>query len=143
MHFYFFGSFFIINNQYLPLTPEAVTRSVLWKKVFLEILQNSQEKACARVSFLKKWLWHRCFPVNFAIFLRTPFFIEHLWTTASVTLHISSYCCTRTRNFSKTILTKTYASFIFHTQINISSKNCNIAVIPIFSQFTSMYTPKN
>ena len=30
-------------------------------------------------TLLKKRLWHRCFPVNFAIFLRTPFFIEHLW----------------------------------------------------------------
>ena len=29
--------------------------------------------------FLKKRLWHRCFPVNFVKFLRTPFFIEHLW----------------------------------------------------------------
>ena len=28
---------------------------------------------------LKKRLWHSCFPVNFAKFLRTPFFIEHLW----------------------------------------------------------------
>ena len=28
---------------------------------------------------LKKTLCHRCFPVNFAKFLRTPFFIEHLW----------------------------------------------------------------
>ena len=27
---------------------------------------------------LKKRLWHRCFPVNFAKFLRTSFFIEHL-----------------------------------------------------------------
>ena len=27
---------------------------------------------------LKKRLWHRCFPVNFAIFLRTPFLSEHL-----------------------------------------------------------------
>ena len=27
----------------------------------------------------KKRLWHRCFPVNFAKFLRTPFSIEHLW----------------------------------------------------------------
>ena len=26
----------------------------------------------------KKRLWHRCFPVNFAKFLRTPFFTEHL-----------------------------------------------------------------
>ena len=45
--------------------------------------KNSQENTCARVSFLKralkacnfikKRLWHRCFPVNFAKFLRTPF----------------------------------------------------------------------
>ena len=28
---------------------------------------------------LKKRLWHRCFPVNFAKFLRTPFFTEYLW----------------------------------------------------------------
>ena len=28
---------------------------------------------------LKKRLWHRCFPVNFANFLRTPFLTEHLW----------------------------------------------------------------
>ena len=25
----------------------------------------------------KKRLWHRCFPLNFAKFLRTPFFTEH------------------------------------------------------------------
>ena len=29
-------------------------------------------------SLLKKRLWHRCFPVNFAKFLRTPFLKEHL-----------------------------------------------------------------
>ena len=34
-------------------------------------------------TFLKKRLWHRCFAVNFAIFLRTPFFTDYLWTTAS------------------------------------------------------------
>ena len=28
---------------------------------------------------LKKRLWHRCFPVSFDKFLRTPFFLEHLW----------------------------------------------------------------
>ena len=33
---------------------EAATGGVLLKKVFLEILQNSQENICARVSFLKK-----------------------------------------------------------------------------------------
>ena len=30
-------------------------------------------------TLLKKRLWHKCFPVNFVKFLRTPFFIEHLW----------------------------------------------------------------
>ena len=61
-----------------------VTRGVLWKKVFLEISQNPLENTCARVSFFhkvaglrpatlfKKRLWHRCFPVNFVKFLRTP-----------------------------------------------------------------------
>ena len=29
-------------------------------------------------TLLKKRLWHRCFHVNFAKFLRTPFFIEHI-----------------------------------------------------------------
>ena len=54
------------------------------KKVFSEISQNSQENICASVFFnkvaglrratlLQKRLWHRCFPVNFMKFLRTPF----------------------------------------------------------------------
>ena len=30
-------------------------------------------------TLLKLRLWHRCFPVNFVNFPRTPFFIEHLW----------------------------------------------------------------
>ena len=30
-------------------------------------------------TLFKKILWHRCFPMNFAKFLRTSFFIEHLW----------------------------------------------------------------
>ena len=30
-------------------------------------------------TLLKKGLWYRCFPVNFAKFLRTPSLIEHLW----------------------------------------------------------------
>ena len=57
---------------------------VFCEKVFLKIWQNSQENICARDSFLielqttpatllKKRLWHRCFPVNFAKLLRTPF----------------------------------------------------------------------
>ena len=42
---------FSVTNS-IVLRPEAATRGVLCKKVFLEILQNSQENTCARVSFL-------------------------------------------------------------------------------------------
>ena len=30
-------------------------------------------------TLLNKRLWRRCFPMNFAKFLRTPISIEHLW----------------------------------------------------------------
>ena len=64
---------------------EEVAQRCSSKKVFVEISQNSQENTCARFSFtlrratlLKKRLWHRCFPMNFAKFLRTPFLTERL-----------------------------------------------------------------
>ena len=34
-------------------------------------------------TLLKKRLWHRCFPVNFARFLGTSFFTEHLRVTTA------------------------------------------------------------
>ena len=60
------------------------------KKVFLGIPQNSQENTYVSLFFnkvpglrpatlLKKRLWHMCFPVEFAKFLRTAFFKEYLW----------------------------------------------------------------
>ena len=64
---------------------DAVAQRCSVKKVLLQISKNSQENTCARVSsfnkvaglmpatLLKKRLWHRCFPVNFSKFLRTPF----------------------------------------------------------------------
>ena len=63
-----------------PENTEVVSRGCSVKKVFLEIQQNSQENTCPRVSFLiklqasrpatllKRRLWNRCFPVNFANF---------------------------------------------------------------------------
>ena len=48
------------------------------EKGFLGISQNSKENICARVSFLKKEALAQVFSVNFAKFIRTPFFIEHL-----------------------------------------------------------------
>ena len=42
-------------------------------------------------TLLKKTLWHRCFPVNVAKFLRTPFFIEHLrWLLLNAAMNIKT-----------------------------------------------------
>ena len=72
----------LLFNSLPNLVSKSCYRSsrpgVLYKKVFWEIWQNSQENTCARVSFLlnslsKKRLWYRCFPMKFVKFLRTPF----------------------------------------------------------------------
>ena len=63
---------------------EAVVQRCSFKKVFLEISQNSQENTCQGLFFnkveglrpatlFKKRLWHRYFPVNFAKFLSISF----------------------------------------------------------------------
>ena len=40
---------------------EAATRDVLWKKVLLEISQDSQENTCVKASFLIKLQASRCY----------------------------------------------------------------------------------
>ena len=70
-----------------PFFPEAVSRRYFVKKVLLLISQNSQKNTCARDSFNKvaglrpatllKSLWHTCFPLNFAKFLRALFFWQN------------------------------------------------------------------
>ena len=42
-------------------------------------MPESPFKVAGPATLFKKRLWHRCFPVNFAKFLRPPFFTEHLW----------------------------------------------------------------
>ena len=63
---------------------------VFCQKGILRNLAKFTGKHCGRVSLLinlqaslKGRLQHRCFPVNFAKFLRTPFSTEQLWATAS------------------------------------------------------------
>ena len=58
---------------------EAATRGVLYKEVFLEILQNSQENTCARVSFLMAQL----FSCEFCKIYKNIFFIAHPRMTVS------------------------------------------------------------
>ena len=77
------------SRQIIKPYLEVVAQTCSVKKVFLEISQNSQENTCARVSFLiklqaalatllKNSLWHRCFSVNFAKFVRAPFLTEQV-----------------------------------------------------------------
>ena len=77
-----------ISSLIMLQAAEAATGGSLQEKVFLEISQNSQENTCARVSILIKLqpatllkyrLWHRCFPVDFGKFLRTPFLQNTSW----------------------------------------------------------------
>ena len=84
------------------------------KKVFLKILQNLQENTCTRDRFLinffnktllKKRLWRRCFPVNFAKFLRTPSLQS---TSVRLLLQLGTY--DTTTSFHKNQDTKACAS---------------------------------
>ena len=66
-------------NVSLQHCSETANRSVLLKKMFLKISQNSHEHTCFGISFsakllavIKKKPQHRCFTVNIAKFLRTP-----------------------------------------------------------------------
>ena len=58
--------YFMLCATQAPWKQDAVVRRCSVKKVFLP------------ATLLKKRPWHRCFPVNFAKFLRTTFFIQHL-----------------------------------------------------------------
>ena len=89
------------KKYFLYLYTEAFIPRSSIKKVFLEILQNSQENACARVSFLiklqasgfrpatllKKRFWHRCF----LWILRN--FLEHLFSKNTSGGCIYIYIC--------------------------------------------------
>ena len=65
-------------------------RCSLTKRVLRNLAKFTGKHLCQSLFFnkvaglrpatlLKKRLWHRCFPVNFTKFLRTTFFIEHVW----------------------------------------------------------------
>ena len=49
------------------------------KGVLRNFAKLTGKTLCQRLFFNKKRLWHRCFPVNFAKFLRTTIIIEYLW----------------------------------------------------------------
>ena len=51
---------------------------VLKNNYFEEQNQSPRGVLLRPAALLKKRLWYRCFPVNFAKFLKTPFLTEHL-----------------------------------------------------------------
>ena len=129
-HFRRFYCTFSLNKEY----SEVVVRRCFAKKVLLKILQNLQENTCARFSLLikffnkifllKKRLWHRCFPVNFAIISRTPFFIEQLWwLLLNIRLQERKVSC---------LLTK-----IRSHRIRIFTPRCWICIISLVDWFIS------
>ena len=64
---------------------EAATGGVLKEKVFLEMLQDSQENTCARVSVLPapETQVAQVLSCEFCEISKNTFFTEHLWTTVS------------------------------------------------------------
>ena len=62
-----------VLRNFAKFTGKHLCQSLFFNKV-----------ASVPATLLIKSLWHRCFPVNFAKFVRTLFFAEHLRTTASV-----------------------------------------------------------
>ena len=86
LNIYFTFSLLVVDctfykNNYILLLCHVRVRSsrqeLLCKK---GVLRNFSKFTgnCARVPFVKKRLWNRCFRVNFAKLLRTSFLTEHL-----------------------------------------------------------------
>ena len=64
----------VVHKNFSKFTGKLLCQSLVFNKV-----------AGLRLATLwKKRLWHRCFQVNVAKFLRTLSFTEHLWATAFV-----------------------------------------------------------
>ena len=69
------------NFDKIPTSPRSSRQEVFCKKGVLRNFSKITRKHLRQSLFFNKvaGLRHRCFPVNFAKFLRTPFFTEHRW----------------------------------------------------------------
>ena len=70
----------LVKNSIISQFPETSSVLTFW------LISCFKKIASLRpVTLLKKGLWHRCFPVDFAKLLRTPFLTEQLqWLLLSV-----------------------------------------------------------
>ena len=69
---YFWEICEVFQTTYSPVISWSSRPEMVFKKV---VLKNFRLRPA---TLLKKRPWHRCFPVNFAKFLRTPFYITPL-----------------------------------------------------------------
>ena len=85
------------NQQFRSIRPEmfckeGVLRNVenFTRKHLNQSLFLNKVAGLSPATLSKKRLWHRCFPVNFAKFLRTPFLTEHpRWLLLTVAVSVS------------------------------------------------------
>ena len=106
--------FILTSNLYFT---EAATRGVLWKgapinftkftgKHLRQSLLFNKITDLKAATLLKKKLWHKCFPVNFAKFLRTPY----LQNTSERLLLILFVACFFIFSFTKNFRNEKVAS---------------------------------
>ena len=90
----------IINDMFKTFKSSVVKKFMLCSGVRLKFILP------ATATLLKKRLWHRRFPVNFAKFLRTPFFIEHLWWLLLTCLTFTGWVLRAISEISKNVIKK-------------------------------------
>ena len=89
--------------------------------IFL-LIRNSRQRCLRPATLLKKKLWHRSFPVNFAKFLRTLFSKEHIWKLLLFVLVVFKYI--KKWIFQKVIggLTQFRLNYVFQCRFRRCSK---------------------
>ena len=77
--------YFFSNSAFPHLYRSSHQRCSVRKVVLRDFTKSTGEHQCQRpATLLKMRLWHRCFSVNFTKLLKTHFFAERLWETASI-----------------------------------------------------------
>ena len=70
----------VVPENFLKFTGKHLCQSLFFNKVAgLQPFKYLRWYGLLTQLYQKRGLWHRCFPVNFAKFLTTPFLTEHLW----------------------------------------------------------------
>ena len=138
------------THQKLLSSEKFIQRSSV-KKVFLKFLQNSQEKNLSSLFFnkvagstlLKKSLWHRCFPVNFTKFLRTHFFIEHLWWLLLLVAMPATEMLVCATLFCHSVFTRLFPANSFFFILLLTVLHLKVNLQPIFYEPDYCWFPLN